>query len=331
MKTLVTGGAGFIGSNVVKHLLKKNEAIKVLHLPNEHLNNLSGLDVEMVSGNILNVNDIDRAMKGCNKVYHLAAIYALWMPNPKIMFDVNIEGSRNVFDACLKHNIEKIVHTSSLVRFAGQGHNNICDENSPFKFGESGDKYSISKFKAHQLAEQYANEKGLNVTIVCPALPIGPGDIGPTPTGRYLQYSTTAPLITYTNTIINVGDVRDIAYGHVLAMKKGEKGRSYILGGMENITMKDLFEKSLKVSNRDIPLIEIPKSLMRITALGMQLNTIFFSRKPPLLTYEAVKANEMGLATNCDRAIKELQYNCRPIDESIKDAITWFNNTRTSY
>ncbi len=162
MKTLVTGGGGFIGSNIVKLLLDRNEAVRVLHLPNERLDNLNGLDVELVAGNVLNTKDVDKAIEGCDKVYHLAAIYAIWMPNPRLMMDVNIKGSRNVFEACIKHNVKKVVHTSSLVRFAGQGEGNVCNEDSPFKMGDSGDQYCISKFKSHELAEHYANEKGLN-------------------------------------------------------------------------------------------------------------------------------------------------------------------------
>lgn len=324
MKTLVTGGAGFIGSNVVKHLLNRNEEVKVLHLPHEKLDNLKGLDIELVVGNILNKNDIQKAMKDCDKIYHLAAIYALWMPDPRIMMDVNIEGSRNVFDVCLENKIEKVVYTSSLVCYAGQGKGKICNEDSPFKLGDSGDQYCISKFRSHQLAEQYAEEKGLNITIVCPSLPIGPGDIGPTPTGKYLKYSLTAPALTSTKDIINAGDVRDIAMGHLLAMDKGKKGRSYILGNPENISMKDLLALCLQINGRKIPLIKTPDFAMRAIGLGMQLNSIFITRKAPLLTYEAVVANQMGLAADCSRAVNELGYSCRPLRESIKDALDWF-------
>jgi dihydroflavonol-4-reductase len=324
MKTLVTGGAGFIGSNVVKHLLNRNEEVRVLHLPNEKLDNLKGLKVELVAGNVLNKSDIQKAIQGCDKVYHLAAIYALWMPNPRVMMDVNIEGSRNVFDVCLENNIEKVVYTSSLVCYAGQGRGKVCNEESPFKLGDSGDQYSKSKFKSHQLAEQYANEKNLNITIVCPSLPIGPGDIGPTPTGKYLKYSLTAPALTATNDIINAGDVRDIAYGHLLAMEKGKKGRSYILGNTQNISMEDLLTLCLKINGRKIPLIKTPDAAMRLIGLGMQLNSIFITRKAPLLTYEAVVANQMGLAADCSRAVNELGYSCRPLKDSIKDALDWF-------
>ena len=324
MKTLVTGGAGFIGSNVVKLLLAQNEEVKVLHLPNERLDNLKGLDVELVAGNVLDQLNIDKAVESCNKVYHLAAMYAFWLPNPRLMFDVNVEGSRNVFKSCLRYKVEKIVYTSSLVRFGGQGLNKVCNEESNFKLGESGDKYSISKFESHKLAEHYANEKDLNLTIVCPALPIGPGDVGPTPTGKYLKYSLDAPALFYNQTVTNVADVRDIAKGHLLAMDKGKKGRSYILGGLDNISMRQFLELCLKVSSRKVPLIKLPNQIMRAIGLGMQLNSIFISRKAPLLTYESVLASEMGLAADCSRAINELGYSCRPLDQSIKDALNWF-------
>ena len=324
MKTLVTGGAGFIGSNLVRQLLDKNESVRVLHLPNENLANLKGLNVELVEGDVLDKQAIDRVMKGCDKVYHLAAIYAIWMAEPRKMMDVNVEGSRIVFDACLKHQVKKVVFTSSLVRFAGQGKAKVCNEDSSFMMGRSGDAYCISKYKSHELAEFYAKEKNLNITIVNPALPVGPGDIGPTPTGKYLQFSLTAPFIPYTNDLTNVADVRDIAKGHILAMQKGKQGRSYILGHECNIRMKTLLGYCLELNRRKIPLIEVPALAMQMAGIAMQLNSIFITRKAPLLTYEAIRANQMGLAAECSRAINELGYSCRPVKESIKDALDWF-------
>ena len=117
----------------------------------------------------------------------------------------------------------------------------VATEESPFALGKSNDQYSLSKWQSHQLAEEYAIEKGLNLTIVCPALPIGPGDIGPTPTGNYVVHSLKSPIIMYPDTISNMGDVRDIANGHILAMEKGERGRSYILGGIKKRNNERIF------------------------------------------------------------------------------------------
>lgn len=323
MKTLVTGGAGFIGSHVVRLLLNRGEDVRVFHLPNERMDNIKGLKVELIEGNVLDKKSVDKAVKGCDKVYHLAAIYAFWLPDPQLMFEVNVTGTRNIFEACMKHGVEKVVHTSSIARFGGQGSGNIATEESGFGLMRTGELYSISKYLSHEVAEQYA-EKGLNVTIVCPVLPIGPGDIGPTPTGKYLISVIKNPVGFYTDTITNAADVRDIAMGHLLAMEKGKKGRSYILGGMRDITMKEILDITLKHANKRRILIKVPDKIFVGVGYAMEMYADFISRQAPMMTSRAAKASVMGLQADCSRAIGELGYTSRPIEDSINDAIDWF-------
>ncbi len=324
MKTLVTGGAGFIGSHVVRQLIDRGESVRVLHLPNENLDNLSGLNVELVSGNVLDRKSVDKAVNGCDKVYHLAAVYAFWLPDPQLMFDVNINGSKNIFESCLDHGVTKVVYTSSIARYGGQGKGNVSTEESDFGLMRTGELYTISKYLSHELAEDYANNKGLNLTIVCPVLPIGPGDIAPTPTGKYLISVIKNPIGFYTDTITNTADVRDIAMGHLLAMEKGERGRSYILGGLRDVTMKEILNITLKVANKKSILIKVPDKAFVAVGYLMEVYADFISQKAPMMTSRAAKANIMGLKTDCSRAVRELGYTCRPIEVSIKDAINWF-------
>lgn len=323
MKTLVTGGAGFIGSNVVRLLLEQKEKVRVLHLPNEDLRNLKGMNVELIPGNILDKETVSEAVEGCDKVYHLAAIYAFWLPDPKIMFDVNIEGTRNILDASIEHNVKKVVHTSSAVRYGGQGLDKAGNEESPFAMEETGELYSLSKYLSHELAEQYA-ANGLNVTIVCPTMPLGPGDVAPTPTGKYVISVVNNPVILYTDTTTNVGDVRDIARGHILAMEKGESGRSYILGGLQNIPMKEFMNTCKTVLNKRTPLIQMPQTAFEIAGYLMEMSATFITRKAPVITSQAARATALGFSLDCDRAVRELGYECRPIEESIRDAFEWF-------
>lgn len=325
MKILVTGGAGFIGSHVVKHLVAAGKDVRVFHLPNEKLDNLKGCDVELVAGNVLDKASVDKAVKGCAQVYHLAAVYAFWMKDPQMMFDVNVRGTSNIFDACLEHGVEKVVYTSSIARYGGQGNGKIADENSPFGLMRTGELYSISKFMSHEVAEDYANNKGLNVTIVCPGLPMGPGDIGPTPTGKYIIGIIKNPIAYYVDVYTNIADVRDIAYGHLLAMEKGQKGRSYILGGMTDITMKEIVEICLKLSGQEWkPLLKIPPKIFETIAYFMEMYADFVSQEAPMMTSRAAKANTLGLRADCSRAILELGYTSRPFEESLRDAIDWF-------
>ncbi len=323
MKTLVTGGGGFIGSHVVKQLVQRGESVRVLHLPGENLSNLNGCNVELVAGNVLNPKDVEKAVAGCDKVYHLAAIYAFWMRHPQLMFDVNVNGSKYVLNACAEKGVKKVVYTSSMVRYGGQGNGQRGNEESPFAMGNSGELYSISKYQSQELAEQYARQ-GLNLTIVNPTLPIGPGDIGPTPTGKYLIGMIKNPVVVYTDSVTNAGDVRNIAAGHILAMEKGKQGRSYILGGLEDVSMKEFVELSMRILGKRKPAFQISNKVFEGLGYLMEMYAEFISGEAPLVTSQAARASTRGMRSDCTREQKELGYMCRPLEESIRDAVQWF-------
>jgi dihydroflavonol-4-reductase len=327
MKTLVTGGGGFIGSHVVKQLLERGEKVRVLHLPGENLRNLQGCDVELVEGNVLDISAVKAAIKGCDRVYHLAAVYAFWLRNPQMMFDVNVTGSKNILDACVKHKVERVVYTSSMVRYGGQGPDKKGDENSPFVLGSTGELYSISKFQSHELAERFA-EEGLDVRIVCPTLPIGPGDIAPTPTGKYMIGMIKNPVVFYSDSLTNAGDVRDIAGGHLLAMDKGKKGRSYILGGLEDVSMLEFVKLCQEISGQKKPVIRISEKAFEVMGYALEMYAEFISGESPLITSQAARASALGLKADCSRAQTELGYSCRPLKDSIRDAVMWFRENR---
>src|SRR5581483_7895851 len=215
MKALVTGAAGFIGSNVVRALLGAGHAVRALHLPGEDVRNLAGLDVERVAGDVTDGPAMRRAAAGCDRVFHLAAIYALWTRDPERMRRVNVDGTRTVLEAARAAGVERVVYTSSIARFGGQGRGRRATEESPFALGPTGDGYSRSKFEAHEVARAFAGD--VDVVIVAPTGPIGPGDVGPTPTGRLLLRALTMPVVVVPDSATNFADVRDMARGHLLA------------------------------------------------------------------------------------------------------------------
>lgn len=135
---LLTGGAGFIGSNIVKILQARypTTKLRIFHLPNENLLNLKGLNgLELMAGDITNADDVARAVTGCDVVFHLAAIYAFWLPDMSVMDRVNVGGTRILMEECLKQQVERVVYTSSMVCFIGQGLDTVSDETSPFSIG----------------------------------------------------------------------------------------------------------------------------------------------------------------------------------------------------
>ena len=322
MKALVTGGAGFIGSHVARHLLDEGHEVRVLHLPGENLLNLDGLDVELMPGDVTDRALVRRAVSGRDWVFHLAAIYALWLPRTEKMREVNVGGTRNVLTASAEAGVERVVHTSSIAVFAGQGLDRDATEESSFRLRTTGDVYSRTKYESHQLAKEFAKQ-GLDVTIVAPCGPIGPGDVGPTPTGRFLVAAVNAPIPLAIETVFNFGDVRDMAAGHVLAAKKGKTGESYLLGN-QNVWMSELPGIVNGLFRLRRPKVKIPPRLLVGGAHAMLAYSRFVSKREPFVTPAALAISRMGLRASCEKAFRELGLPRRPVEDSIRDAIVWF-------
>lgn len=319
---LLTGGAGFIGSNVVKILRERypQTKLRVMHLPRENLKNLDGMDdVERISGDITNAADCARAVSGCDAVFHLAAIYALWLPDMSVMHRVSIEGTRNVLAACQRAGVKRVVYTSSAVCFCGQGLDVESTETSAFSY--QNHEYSVSKWESHKVAEDFAR-KGLDVVIVCPVAPMGPGDVGPTPTSRMITDIFMLPVPLAVKSRLNFIDVRDCAMGHVLALEKGRSGESYLLGG-ENYSYREMLERVLKICGMKSKVVELPAVLLYPLAHALQF-VAGITRKAPLLTPAEVDQARKGLVCNAEKARRELGLTVRPLDETLRDALVWF-------
>lgn len=326
MKALVTGGAGFIGSHIVRALLDENYEVRVLHLPNEKLKNLDGLDVELIAGDITDAAKMDQAVAGCDMVFHTAAIYALWLPNPSLMRKVNVEGTRTVLNAAKKAGVKRVVYTSTAACFGGQPKGIRATEESPFALGATGDAYVLTKFEAHQVALQFA-AGGLDVVMACPTGPIGPQDIAPTPTGKLILTLAHVPVLAVPGSINNMVDVRDVAKGHVLAAQKGKAGETYLLGNRDltGVEMAKIVHKLLGVWR---PVMTIPSI---IEGVSSQLAghaalwvTEHITHKAPLVTPAAAKIGQLGTSYDCSKAVRELGLPQTPVEIAIRDSLQWF-------
>jgi dihydroflavonol-4-reductase len=322
VKALVTGAAGFIGSHVVRALVADGHEVRALHLPGADLRNLRGLDVELVPGDVTDRDSVRAAVHGRDWVFHLAAIYALWARDPGLLRRVNVEGTRVLLEAARDAGVARVVHTSSIARFGGQGLGKRGTEASPYCLGVTGDLYTQTKYEAHLLAESFARE--LDVTIVAPTGPLGPGDVGPTPTGRLLLSAINLPVAFVVKTATCVGDVRDMARGHVLAAMHGRRGESYLLGN-HDVEATDLLRLALAlVGLGGKPILVAPLAAARCTARAALLYAERVSHEAPLITPAAVETAAIGLRADCGKAIRELGLPTRPVAHSVLDQLRWF-------
>ncbi len=320
---LVTGASGFIGSAVVRRLLARGERVRCCVEPGAKLDNLDGLDVEIVTADVNDREAIERALDGCERLFHLAAIYAIWLPDPSLMYRVNVEGSKTVLWAAYKAKLEKVVYTSSIAA-VGRGQEGApVDETHQFsqRDWDEGNAYIRSKWLSERDALRFAAE-GLPLVVVNPAFPFGERDIAPTPTGGVIVGALKRQVPGYVDSGFNVIDVDDCAEGHVLAAEKGRIGERYILGN-DNVTLRDFYQTVARVAGIKIPDRRIPAPLAE--GIGWAMEKVADWRKQrPLATYKAAKYAAHTHFFDNSKARRELGLPSTPLEHTIEKAVRWF-------
>ena len=320
-KALVTGAAGFIGSNVVRLLLEEGVSVRAMVLPGEDLRNLENLEVEKFEGNVLDSAGLDVAMKGCDTLFHLAAIFSIFTRDRGLFYRVNLEGSRNVLWAANRADVEKVVYTSSIAALGVQPGKAPSDESTEFnQFGQAND-YVLTKYLSQREALSFARE-GMPIVVVNPCFPYGKGDIAPTPTGKIiLDVANGLQFMAYEGGI-NIVDVKDVARGHLLAARYGKTGETYILGN-ENVTIKELFEMVADIAGLDIRIVTAPLFLAKLYGYLWE-KWAGISGHQPMTTAREVSYSNQYLFYDITKARTRLQYNPSPVRQSLEQAIEWF-------
>lgn len=321
MRVFITGATGFIGANLVRLLLQQGYEVRALVRPTSRLDNLQGLDVEIVKGD-LNDPDLWQLMVGCQVLFHVAAHYSLWQCDRAQLYHHNILGTRNVLAAARKANIERTVYTSSVAAIGvGVPPGTIVDETHQSPLDKLVGHYKKSKFLAEQEAWK-AVEAGLDVVVVNPSSPIGPLDIKPTPTGDIILRFLRRQMPFYVDTGLNFIDVRDVAWGHLLALEKGRKGDRYILGH-QNLTLKQLLDQLAKLTGLKAPQSTVP-AWLPLSVAWIDERILAPLGKPPSVPLDGVRMAKHPMYYDASKAVRELGLPQTPLTVSLKDAVDWF-------
>lgn len=318
---LVTGGCGFLGSSVVKELRERGVRVRVLALPDERTDNLDGVEVEVVRGDVLAPADCGAAVAGCDTVFHLAAVYKAWMPDPSPMYRVNLSGTFNVLEAARRAGVSKVVYTASVVSLGRPGPGRVADERTPYEAFDLDFPYSRSKWLSRELAEDFGRW-GLDVRVVCPGIVLGPGDLGPTPSGKLILEALSGAPPVYCDGAGTYVDVRDAAMVHVLAAERGRPGERYLA------TAHDLDNHAFlaaigEAGGQPRRLRKVPLFVARAAASAMELAAKRRGGEPKLARDFLEYAAKPMRYSNA-KSVTELGATYRSFDVTLRDAIAWF-------
>lgn len=322
---LVTGANGFVGCHVVRALLAHGTQVRALVRPNADRRALESLNCELVFGDVRDPDAVERAVRGCEYVYHVAADYRLWVIDEAPMYAANVEGTRNVIGAARAANVRRIIHTST-VGTLGIDNDGLGREDTPVTLEAMVGPYKRSKFMAEQEAIKAA-QAGVPVVIVNPSTPIGPLDYKPTPTGRIIADFLKRRIPAYIDTGLNLVGVEDCALGHLLAGEHGRIGEKYILGG-ENLTLKEMLLRLSRLSGLPAPRVRLPFAIALGFAFGAEAVARAFSHRPPRASLTEVQMARKKMFFDSAKASAELGYETGPIDHALSRAIEFFRKSR---
>ena len=322
---LVTGASGFIGGHVARLLVERGERVRILVRPSSDLRGIADLALERVLGDLRDPASLDRALAGCELVYHVAADYRLWARDPQELYRSNVDGTRNLLEAARRAGVRRVVYTSTVGCIGVPGNGASGDEDSPVDLEEMTGAYKRSKFMAEQAALESAHT-GLDVVIVNPTAPVGDRDVKPTPTGRIIVDFLKGRMPAYVDTGLNLVDVRDVAAGHIAAAERGKSGERYILGA-RNMTLREIVEELGRLGGRPAPKVRIPYAVAWTYAACGTLAARLTGQEPRA-SLDAVRMSRKKMFVRIDKAQRELGFAPGPVPEALRRAIAWFRENQ---
>jgi dihydroflavonol-4-reductase len=322
MKAFVTGATGFVGSHVARVLAEQGADLRLLIRSSSDLRNIQALQAERVVGDLRDPVSLEKAMAGCDVVFHVAADYRLWVRDPQQMYRSNVDGTRTLIEAAQKLRVRRMVYTSSVATMGFTSNGQVADERSPVSLDHMIGHYKRSKFMAEEVALA-AGRSGVDVVVVNPTTPVGEQDIKPTPSGRIVVDFLKKKFPAYVDTGLNLVDVTECARGHVAALEKGRSGERYILGG-ENLTLKQILDKLAAITGLPSPSIRVPYVVALATGVVDEIVTGRILGREPRATIDAVRMGRKKMFVSSAKAERELGWKTVPVDDALRRAVDWF-------
>jgi dihydroflavonol-4-reductase len=317
MRALVTGAAGFIGRHVVDALVDAGAEVIAFDRAYAAAPPPAGV-TDVVSGDVLDPDALRRALAGCDAVFHLAAVYSYARADAASMQTVNVDGTRTVLEEAARAGVRRIVHTSSCAT-CGPVPGRDADERDLPTARELVIPYTRTKLDGERLALAAALD-GVDVVVVNPTVPVGPGDLQPTPTGKMIVDVAYGRARGYlARSALNVVAVEDVAAGHLRAFERGRSGERYLLGG-ENVSIREAFAVIARAAGRPAPRIAVPWTAAYLAARIADAAARRRGREPSLLVLDEVRAGRLPHLFDDAKARAELGHESRPALQALVEA-----------
>ncbi len=323
MTTLVTGATGFLGSAVARALVARGESVRLLARPASDRRNLAGLDAELAVGDLDDAASLVAALRGCRALYHVAADYRLWSPDPAALYRTNVDGTERLLRLAAEAGVGRVVYTSSVATLGRRADGGPADEATPVSAASMAGHYKRSKFEAERRVQAMVRDHAVPAVIVNPATVIGPGDWRPTPTGRVIERAVRGRIPAYVDTGLNLVHVDDVAAGHLLAFERGKIGERYILGG-EDMTLREILGETARLVGRKPPRLRLPRRLVLPVAYAAEAwARLRDASSEPLITVEGLRSAKTRMYFSSARAERELGYRARPALQALEETVAW--------
>ena len=321
MDVLVTGATGFVGANLVRELLRDGRGVRALARPGSDRRALQGLEVEIAEGDLLDPASLRRAVVGIRTVFHAAADYRLWAPDPQALYRANVDGTRAILTAASEAGAARIVYTSTVGALGVPKDGGEGTEDTPVSLDDMVGPYKRSKFLAERAALELA-AAGVPVVIVNPSAPVGPWDLKPTPTGQMIVDFVQGRMFATVDTGLNIVHVRDVARGHILAAERGKVGEKYILGHT-NLSLTAIGDLLTEITGCPRPRVKVPYAVAWLAALCSEGGARVTGRAPRV-PLTAVRMARKKMYFSAAKAVRELGLPQTEVRTALRDAVDWF-------